>query len=47
MPFSLTNAPAVFQALVNNVLRDFLNRFVFVCPDFLSGFDGTPEQVVR
>ncbi|KAI3369028.1 hypothetical protein L3Q82_025432 [Scortum barcoo] len=30
MPFGLTNAPAVFQALINDVLRDFLNRFVFV-----------------
>lgn len=30
MPFWLTNAPATFQALVNNVLRDFLNRFVFI-----------------
>lgn len=26
-------APAVFQALVNNVLRDFINRFVFVYLD--------------
>ena len=26
MPFGLTNAPAVFQALVNDVLRDMLNR---------------------
>lgn len=33
MPFSLTNAPAVFQALINNVLRDFINRFVFVYLD--------------
>lgn len=23
MPFGLTNAPAIFQALVNDVLRDF------------------------
>ena len=30
MPFWLTNAPAVFQALFNDVLRDFLNRSVFV-----------------
>lgn len=30
MPFGLTNAPAVFQALINDVLRDMLNRFVFV-----------------
>lgn len=27
MPFGLINAPAVFQALVNNVLRDMLNLF--------------------
>lgn len=30
MPFSLTNAPAVFQSLVNDVLRDFISRFIFV-----------------
>lgn len=29
MPFGL-NAPAVFQALVNDVLRDFLYCFVFM-----------------
>lgn len=28
MPFGLTKAPAKFQALVNDVLRDFLNHFV-------------------
>lgn len=33
MPFELTNAPAVFQVLINNVLRDFLNHFVFVYLD--------------
>ncbi|KAI3375604.1 hypothetical protein L3Q82_003919 [Scortum barcoo] len=35
MPFGLTNQcpPAVFQALINDVLRDFLNRFVFVYLD--------------
>lgn len=30
MPFGLTNAPAVFQALLNDVLRDMLNICVFV-----------------
>ncbi len=33
LPFGLTNAPAVFQALINNVLRDMVNRFVFVYLD--------------
>ena len=30
MPFGLTNAPAVFQGLVNDVLRDILNVFVYL-----------------
>ena len=30
MLFGLTNAPAVFQTLVNDVLGDMINRFVFV-----------------
>lgn len=30
MPFGPTNAPAVFQALVNDVPRDILNKFLFI-----------------
>ena len=30
MPFGLTNTPAVFQAMINNVLREFLDHFVYV-----------------
>ena len=33
MPFGLTNAPAVFQAMITNVLRDFLDQFVYVYLD--------------
>lgn len=33
MPFVLTNALAVFQALLTNVLRDLLNRVVFIYLD--------------
>ncbi len=30
MPFGLTNVLAVFQAMVNDVLGEMLNDFVFV-----------------
>ncbi|KAK7929110.1 hypothetical protein WMY93_005505 [Mugilogobius chulae] len=44
MPFGLTNAPAVFQAMINDVLRDFLNRFVFVYLDDILIFSSSPEE---
>ena len=40
MAFGLTDAPAVFQALVNNVLQDMLNCFVFVYLDDILFFPG-------
>ena len=33
MPFGLSNAPAVFQALIKDILRDIINHFVFVYLD--------------
>ena len=42
MPFGLTNASAVFQALINDVLREFLNQFVFVYLDDILIF--SPDQ---
>ena len=33
MPFDLTNAPAVFQTLINNLLRDMLDKFFSVYLD--------------
>ena len=44
MPFGLTNAPAVFQSLVNDVLRDMLNRSVFVYIDDILIFSRSVEE---
>ena len=43
MPFGLTNAPAVFQGLVNDVLRDMLNVFVFVYLDDILIFSKNKQ----
>ena len=50
MPFGLSNAPAVFQAMINDVLREFLNRFVFVYLDDILIYSpdlDTHKQHVR
>lgn len=44
MPFGLTNAPAVFQALIKDVLRDFLNQFVFVYLDDMLIFSQSLKE---
>ncbi|KAL2078839.1 hypothetical protein ACEWY4_024583 [Coilia grayii] len=44
MPFGLTNAPAVFQGLVNDVLRDVLDRFVFIYLDDILIFSKNIEE---
>lgn len=43
MLFGLTKAPAVFQSLINDVLRDRLNQFVYVYPDDILIFSTTAE----
>lgn len=49
MPFGLTTVPAVFQALINDVLQDFLNNFVYLYLDdiliFSRSFDKHVQQV--
>uniref|UniRef100_A0A8C5HTM3 Gypsy retrotransposon integrase-like protein 1 n=3 Tax=Gouania willdenowi TaxID=441366 RepID=A0A8C5HTM3_GOUWI len=47
MPFGLTNAPAVFQNLVNDVLRDMINHFVFVYIDDILIYSRDQEEHVR
>lgn len=47
MPFGLTNAPAVFQALVNDTLRDMLNKCVFVYLDDILIFSKSRAEHVH
>lgn len=44
MPFGLTSASAVLQALINDALRDFLNRFVFVYLDDMPIYSWSLEE---
>ena len=46
MPFGLTNVPAVFQALVNDVLGYMLNRF-FYLSDILVFSRSAKEHVLH
>ena len=45
-PFGLTITPAVFQALVNDVLRDMLNRFIFFYIGDIFVFPRSPQEHV-
>ncbi len=47
MPFGLVNAPAVFQALINDVLRDMLDKFVFVYLDDILIFSRCHQEHVQ
>ncbi|XP_016359708.1 RNA-directed DNA polymerase homolog [Sinocyclocheilus anshuiensis] len=44
MPFGLSISPAVFQALVNDVLKDMVDRFVFVYLDNILMFSQNERQ---
>lgn len=44
IPFGFTNAAIVFQASVNDVLKNILNRFVFVYLDDILIFSKLQEE---
>lgn len=47
LPFGLTNAPTVFQALINDVLRDMINQFVFVYLDDILIFSRSLQVHIQ
>ena len=44
MPFGLTNGPAVFQHMANDIFRDFLDIFTIIYLDDILIFSKTQEE---
>jgi hypothetical protein len=44
MPFGMCNAPATFQRMMNDILRDFLHKFVTVHLDDVCIYSRTLEE---
>ncbi|KAK3539355.1 hypothetical protein QTP70_003840 [Hemibagrus guttatus] len=47
MPFSLTNAPAVFQSLINGVFQDILGKWVIAYIDDILVYSTSLEEHMR
>lgn len=47
MPFDFINALALFQGLINDVLRDILDKFVFIYLDDILLFSWSEQDHVQ
>ena len=44
LPFGMTNAPATFMALMNDIFRPYLDKFVLAFLDDILVYSRTPEE---